>query len=55
LQLRFEAQADAYRAHIDRLTARGQLSTSEESAIARDLTLLTESTSDARAEMTQVL
>jgi GTP-binding protein EngB required for normal cell division len=61
LQLRFEAEADSYRAHIDRLTergrvtARGQVSKSEESAIARDLALLTESTSDARAEMTQVL
>jgi GTP-binding protein EngB required for normal cell division len=55
LQLRFEAQADAYRAHINRMTARGQVSKTEESAIARDLALLTEATSHARAEMTQVL
>lgn len=51
LQLRFAAQADAYRAHINRMTVRGQVSTSEESAIARDLALLTESAS----EMAQVL
>jgi GTP-binding protein EngB required for normal cell division len=60
LQLRFEAEADSYRAHIDRMTERGRMTTrvqvskSEESAIARDLALLTESTRDARAEMTQV-
>jgi hypothetical protein len=54
LQLRFEAQADAYRAHIYRMTARGEVSKSEESALARDLALLAESASDARAEMTQV-
>jgi GTP-binding protein EngB required for normal cell division len=52
LQLRFEAQADAYRAHINRLTARGEASTGEQVAIARDLALLTESNSDAQAEMT---
>jgi GTP-binding protein EngB required for normal cell division len=54
LQFRFEAQADAYRAHLNRMTAGGQVSKSEESAIARDLALLTESARDAAAEMTQV-
>jgi GTP-binding protein EngB required for normal cell division len=51
LQIRFEREADAYRAHISRVTVRGQVSTNEESAIARDLALLTESAS----EMAQVL
>jgi hypothetical protein len=51
LQIRFEGEADAYRAHIGRVTVRGQVSTNEESAIARDLALLTESAS----EMAQVL
>jgi len=53
LQVRFDAEADAYRAHINRMTTRGKVSTGEEVvAIARDLALLTEATSDARAEMT---
>jgi GTP-binding protein EngB required for normal cell division len=55
LQLRFEAQADAYRAHLDRMTTRGQVSNSERSSVARDLALLAETTSDARAEMTQAV
>jgi GTP-binding protein EngB required for normal cell division len=59
LQRRFEAEADAYRAHINRvteggrLTARGQISKGEESAIARDLALLAEWTGDPKAEMAQ--
>jgi GTP-binding protein EngB required for normal cell division len=52
LQLRFEGEADAYRAHLNRRTAPGQISKSEESDIARDLASLTESTGHATAEMT---
>jgi hypothetical protein len=51
LQVRFDAEADAYRANVNRMTARWQVSASEEVAIARDLALLTESTS----EMAEVL
>jgi GTP-binding protein EngB required for normal cell division len=51
LQLRFEAEADAYRAHINRMTVSGEASKGEESAIARDLALLTESSKHASAEV----
>jgi hypothetical protein len=40
LQLRFETSADAYRAHLDRITSRAQISEGEKSAIERDLALL---------------
>ena len=53
LQLRFEAQADAYRAHLNRIATVGQVSENEKSAIERDLALLSESAADARVEMTQ--
>jgi GTP-binding protein EngB required for normal cell division len=44
LQARFAAEADGYRAHINRVSVRGQVSNAEESAITRHLALLTEST-----------
>lgn len=40
LQLRFETPAESYRAHLDRISARGVISESEKSAIERDLALL---------------
>jgi hypothetical protein len=40
LQLRFEMPADSYRAHLDRIGARREISENEKSAIERDLALL---------------
>ncbi len=52
LQVRFDAEADAYRAHINRLATRGKVSTGEQSAIARDLDLLAEPAGNTTAEIT---
>ncbi|MGH9667255.1 MAG: hypothetical protein ACRD9L_22770, partial [Bryobacteraceae bacterium] len=49
IQLRFENQADGYRAHLDRMKAHGHLSGVESEAMARDLDLLSGPTSEAAA------
>jgi len=49
MQRRFEARADAYRAHLDRLMARGTASTREKEIIRRDLDSLTGSGSKSRS------
>jgi GTP-binding protein EngB required for normal cell division len=54
LQLRFDIHADGYRAHLDRLTAGGQVSEAEEISIRRDLEQLTRSPTGNAAEMTPV-
>jgi hypothetical protein len=40
MQLRFETPAESYRAHLDRIGARGKISVDEISVIERDLALL---------------
>ena len=40
LQLRFETHADAYRAHLNRISGGGRLSSTEQAAIVRDLASL---------------
>jgi hypothetical protein len=42
LQLRFEMHADAYRAHLNRMSGGGRLSSTEHAAIVRDLASLAE-------------
>jgi GTP-binding protein EngB required for normal cell division len=52
LQSRFETHADGYRAHLDRIASRGQVSPSEEQALIHNLALLVTSGSSAKEEMT---
>jgi len=54
LQLRFETHADAYRAHLNRMSARGAVSSTERAAIMRDLASLAELPSDQRVEVSPV-
>jgi hypothetical protein len=42
LQLRFESHADTYRAHLNRMSGRGDSSSREPEAIRRDLAALNE-------------
>jgi len=42
LQLRFESQADAYRAHLHRMSARDGVAVADDAAIMRDLAALSE-------------
>jgi hypothetical protein len=52
LQRRFETHADGYRAHLDRIARRGQVSKADEQTLAHDLALLEGSGSSARKEVT---
>jgi hypothetical protein len=52
LQLRFDTYADGYRAHLDRLTARGRISQAEEVSIRRDLDRLAQPQTSGVAKMT---
>ena len=54
LQLRFDAHADGYRAHLDRLNGGKRASEAEEISIQRDLDRLTQSQTSATAEMAPV-
>jgi hypothetical protein len=51
-QLRFDAHADGYRAHLHRLSAAGRLSEGEAVLIRRDLDRLTQSQTRAAEDMT---
>ena len=55
LQLRFENQADAYRAHLNRLSASGGASSAEQAAILHDLAALAEAPTGERVEAAPVL
>jgi GTP-binding protein EngB required for normal cell division len=55
LQLRFDAHADTYRAHLHRLTDRAGVSEAEEVFIRRDLDRLTQSQTRTAENMTPVL
>ncbi len=54
LQLRFETHADRYRAHLNRMSARGGVSSADQEAIIRDLTSLGEAQMDERVQMAPV-
>ncbi len=54
LQLRFETHADQYRAHISRMSARGQLPAASQEAIIRDLNSLGQVQTEERAQVAPV-
>ena len=51
LQLRFDAHADGYRAHLHRLSATDEISEAQAVLIRRDLEQLTQSPTNKAAEM----